>query len=384
MKGVTARTALLLALAGGLAACSSSNLAPPSPLPANPHKVAVHRVWSVGVGGGGGNQLLGLAPDSHNDLVAAASAGGHVLVVNAQNGRIEWQRHVKGRLSGGPAIADGVVAVGTRAGDVIALDAATGKILWRHYVGAPVIVTPAIGDDQVVVHTMAGRLTGLDAKTGTQQWTQSSTPPSLSLRTAAAPLILNGVAYGGFANGKAMAVDMTSGKLLWSTQVAAGHGSNEVANMVDVGRVMAYAGGDLYVATYQGKLAALIASNGQTVWGRKISSYTGVTLDASHLYVSEADGRVRAYDLVTGVPVWSYDKLAYRGLSPAVPFGSVVAVGDRFGFLHFLGRNTGAYLGRVDMGDGAIRMAPVIVGKLLVVLGGEGDLVAYRVTTKSK
>lgn len=382
MKGL--RTGFLLTFITALAACSSSNLPPPSPLPVNPHQVAVHTQWSQDVGGGGGDQLLGLAPDVSGGLVVAASKGGHLVAVNASNGHIEWQRHVKGRLSGGPAIADGLIALGTRSGEVIALDASTGKTEWTQSVGAPVIVSPAIGNGQVVVTTLAGDLLGLDAKTGTEQWTQSNPAPDLALRTATRPLIVDSVAYGGFADGKAMAVDMTNGKQLWVKQVAAGEGGNLVANLVDVGRRMAYAGGNLYVATYQGNLSALVASNGQVVWDRKLSSYTGVTLDAAHLYVSNADGSIHAYDLVTGVPTWTYSKLGYRALSAAVSYGSMVVAGDRFGFLHFLDRNSGHYLGRIKMGDGAIRMAPIVVGKNLIVLGGGGELVAYRATAKGK
>lgn len=380
------RTGFLLAFIAALTACSSSNLPPPSPLPVNPHQIAVHLQWSLDVGGGGGDQLLGLAPDASGNMVVAASKGGHLVAVNASNGHIEWQRHVKvkSQLSGGPAIADGLIALGTRSGEVVALDAATGKIQWTQSVGAPVIVSPAIGDGQVVVTTMAGDLLGLDEKTGAEQWTQSNPAPDLALRTATRPLIVNGVAYGGFSDGKAIAVDMTSGKQIWIKQIAAGNGGNLVANLVDVGRRMAYAGGNLYVATYQGNLSALVASNGQVVWDRKLSSYTGVTLDAAHLYVSDADGSIRAYDLVTGVPTWRYSKLGYRALSATVDYGSLVVVGDRFGFLHFLDRNTGHYMGRIDMGDGAIRMAPLVVGNHLIVLGGGGELVAYRVAAKGK
>lgn len=368
-----------------VAACSGgSNLPPPVPLPPNPHKIDVVQVWSHDVGGGGGNQLLGLAPDSADGVVVAAAAGGDVVAVDAANGAVKWSRHLRARLAGGPAIGGGLVAVGTRTGEVIALDAANGKPRWRHYVGAPVDVAPAIGDGLVITKTIAGDLTALSAKSGDEVWTQSASVPSLSLRFDTRPLIVNGVVYAGFADGKAMAVDATSGKEQWRKQVAAGQGGNLVADIVDVGGVMAFAAGDLYVATYQGRLAAVDAGSGQVIWSRDISSYTGVTLDASHLYVSDAEGRVHAFDLVTGVPTWVYAKLGYRGLSATVPFGSIVAVGDRFGYLHFLSRDKGDYLGRVKVGSGPVRMAPVVVGDRLVALDVDGTLAAYRIAGTGK
>ncbi len=376
------RIALISVLMTGLVACASSNVHQPAPLPVNPGKVRVQHDWSVDVGGSGGNQLLGLAPDANAGLIVAASAGGHVVVVNSANGKIKWQRRLNIRASGGPAIGAGVVVVGTRTGNVVALDANDGHTLWKHYVKSPVIVAPTIGDGQVIVSTLAGDLVALDLHSGTETWTQSNQAPSLSLRTATRPLIVNGTVYGGFADGKVMAVSAGSGKQLWMKQIAAGHAGNIIADMVDVGRQMAYAAGDLYVATYQGKLAAVAAGAGQVIWSRDISSYTGVTLDGAHLYSSDAEGRVHAFDLVTGVPNWTYDKLAYRGLSVPRSYGAVVAVGDRFGYLHFIDRSTGKYLGRINVGDGALRMSPIVVGQRLIVLGQGGDLVAYQVKVK--
>ena len=376
------RIALIPALAIGIAACSSSNVHQPSPLPVNPGLLKVHRDWSVSVGGGGGDQLLGLAPDVQDGLVVAASAGGDVVAVDSNTGKVKWRHHVRAHLSGGPAIGDGTVAVGSRSGQVYALDASTGKLRWKQYVGSPVIVSPAVADGMVVVNTLAGDVVGLDAKTGNSQWKQNEQAPSLSLRVATQPLIANGVAYAGFADGTAMAINASSGKQLWRKRIAAGQGGNLVADMVDVGRQMAFASGDIYIATYQGKLAAVAGSGGQIIWDRDLSSYTGVTLDGVHLYASDAQGRVHAFDLITGVPVWTNDKLAYRGLSAPVSYHHMVAVGDHAGYLHFLDRNTGRYLGRIDVDDGALRMTPLVVGDKLVVLGAGGDLVAYQVSSK--
>ncbi len=382
-RGAT-RWLLPVVLLATIAACSSkSNRPPPVKLPANPHLVRIKRVWSHDVGGGGGNQLLGLAPDASSQLVVAAAAGGNIVALNVASGRVKWRRHVHARLSGGPVIGNGLVAVGTRAGYVIALDASDGHVLWKHFVGAPVNVMPAIGNEVVVAKTIAGAVTGLSASSGDELWTQSESVPSLSLRFDTQPLVLDGVVYAGFASGKVIAFDLASGKQQWRKQVATGQGGNPIADMVGVGGVMAYAAGDLYVATYQGRLAALDTNSGQVIWSRNISSYTGVTLDAAHLYVSDAEGRVHAFDLVTGVPIWVDNKLAYRGLSAAVPYGSMVAVGDRFGYLHFLDRNKGRYLGRVQVGDGAIRMAPVVVDHRVIALDVDGTLAAYQVTRRS-
>ncbi|MGH8272980.1 MAG: outer membrane protein assembly factor BamB [Gammaproteobacteria bacterium] len=362
-----------------LAGCSSNyNQHPAKPLPPNPHLVKVTKVWSHGIGGGGGRQLLGLTAGADSGEVFAASTHGHVVAFSTANGKRTWSHHVKKeRLSGGPAVGEGIVVVGTRSGNVIALDAADGKEKWKHYVGAPVLASPAISANIVAVKTIAGDLVALSPKTGESVWQINETPPTLTLRFGIQPLIVNGVVYGGFADGEVIAVDAATGKELWRKQIAKPSGNNPVANLVNVGGIMAFEAGDLYAATYQGRLAALAGSSGEVLWSQKLSSYTGVTLDAAHVYASDAAGRVHAYDLVTGVPDWTKDTLGYRRLSAAVPFDNTVTVGDRFGWLHFFARKDGHYLGRVKVSDGAVRMPPVIVGNRLIVLDDDGTLAAY-------
>ncbi|MGH8160767.1 MAG: outer membrane protein assembly factor BamB [Gammaproteobacteria bacterium] len=382
-RAKVAATGLILGGMTLLFGCSSNyNQPPPKKLPPNPHAVKIKRVWSHNVGGGGGRQLLGLAAGVEigqgGPEVFAASTHGHVAAFDAATGKRLWSHHVKkGRLSGGPVAGDGLVVVGTRLGDAIALDASDGKLKWKQYVGAPVIAAPAIGTSIVAVKTIAGTLVGLSPKTGAVVWQTSEAQPSLTLRFGIEPLIVNGVVYGGFADGNVIAVDAATGKEQWHRQVGQPSGNNPVANLVNVGGVMDFVGGDLYVATYQSRLAALDGNSGQVLWSRKLSTYTGVGLDGAHVYVSDAAGAVHAYDLVTGVPDWTDSALGYRRLSIPVPFGKLVAVGDRFGWLHFLDRDNGHYLGRVKVGGGAIRMPPVVAGDYLIVLDDDGTLAAY-------
>jgi outer membrane protein assembly factor BamB len=90
-----------------------------------------------------------------------------------------------------------------------------------------------------------------------------------------------------------------------------------------------------------------------------MSSLTGVSLDARYAYVSDDRGAVHALDRTNGRSVWKQDKLALRQLSLPVAAGDAVAVGDFEGYVHFLSRDTGAFIARYAAGRGAIRAAPV-------------------------
>jgi outer membrane protein assembly factor BamB len=56
--------------------------------------------------------------------------------------------------------------------------------------------------------------------------------------------------------------------------------------------------------------------------------------------------------------------------------GDVVAVGDLEGYVHFLSRDSGAFVARYSSGGGAVRAAPLAVASTLLIQTQDGTLVA--------
>jgi outer membrane protein assembly factor BamB len=123
-------------------------------------------------------------------------------------------------------------------------------------------------------------------------------------------------------------------------------------------------------------VACFELANGRQVWARELSSLTGVKLDARYAFVSDDRGGVHALDRSNGRSVWKQDKLGYRQLSQPGSAGNVVAVGDFQGYVHFLSRDSGAFLARYASGGGAVRAAPVSLPSSLLFQTQDGTLVA--------
>lgn len=83
-----------------------------------------------------------------------------------------------------------------------------------------------------------------------------------------------------------------------------------------------------------------------------------------------------AYTRDAGLNVWRNDKLANRSLSTPTSFGRAVVVGDSQGYIHFLSRENGAFLGRVGTDGSAIVSAPVVAGVNLIFQTQSGAVVA--------
>jgi len=84
--------------------------------------------------------------------------------------------------------------------------------------------------------------------------------------------------------------------------------------------------------------------------------------------VSDTRGAVHALDRTNGRSIWKQDKLFLRQLSMPIALGDAIAVGDFEGYVHFLSRDSGAFIARYSTDGAAIRTPPALLpgGGLLV------------------
>ncbi len=243
-----------------------------------------------------------------------------------------------------------------------------------------VIAPPAIGGGLVAARTNDGRVFGLDERDGKRLWVfDHANVPILSLRGNSAPIIDSGVVYVGEDNGKVIAMRATDGGEMWEQQIATGEGRGEIERIQDVDGALAVDSGVVYAAGYRGQTAALIAQTGRPLWTHEVSSFTGVALSASQVYVGDADSSVWALDLRTGSSEWKQDGLKYRWVGEIGVQGDAIVVGDFEGFVHWLSITDGKFAARAQLSKDPIEVAPIVVGDIVYVMDVEGEIGAFRV-----
>ena len=89
-----------------------------------------------------------------------------------------------------------------------------------------------------------------------------------------------------------------------------------------------------------------------------------------------ADKQNASPTITNGQSIWKQDKLAHRKLSTPLAGADTVAVGDLEGYVHFLARETGAFVARESTSGGAVRAAPLRLGAGLLVQTEDGGLFA--------
>lgn len=337
----------------------------------------IKRVWSRNAGEGGDELARNLVPQVENGRVYVAGRKGRVMAFDADNGDRIWEAETGLRASAGPGAGEDTIVVGGLDGTVVALDA-DGNEIWRSPVTSEVLSVPAVSGRRVVVRCIDGRVFGFDRRTGQRVWIYDHSVPLLTLRGTSDPIIRAGQAIIGLDNGQVVSLNVDDGSVIWEHAVSVREGRTELERLTDVDGHIAVVATEVYAAAYQGNLAALSLDSGQQIWSREISSWQGVAARRTQLFLTDASGNVWAFDRRNGSSLWKQDLLLNRNLSTPAVLGDYVLVGDFDGYLHVLDGENGNLLARTHAGDGAVDVAPRVVGDRVYVLTREGDLSAFR------
>lgn len=353
---------------------------PPKELTGFNATVELNSAWSQRVGGGLGRARYPISAASEDGVIYAADTEGRVVALEADGGDTRWEKDLDTAISSGLTAIGGGVYLGTRNGEVLALSQDDGEVQWRSRVSSEVLAAPQASSQLLVVQSVDGAVTALDRATGEERWVYTGTQPALSLRGTGTPQVIEPVSFVGFANGRLATLDNRSGQPLWEMRIAVPQGRSEVDRLVDLdGQPVLTPDGRLYVTSYNGRLVALEATSGETLWEREHSSYLTPLLVGDHLFTVNDAGHVLAMDALSGREIWRSTDLEGRWLtSPAFTDGKLV-FGDFEGYVHLLDASSGDIVGRTRVNGSGISLRPLTDGRRIYAQANDGRLEALQI-----
>ena len=320
-------------------------------------------LWSAKLDG---DASFEFSPGIIGEDVFAASSDGSLAKFNLKTGKAIWQINTGEKLSGGVGVGINEIIVGTSTGLLVAYDL-NAKLLWKTRLSSQILSAPTIHEGQVIVRTGDNLIHGVNVKDGLKKWTFSRVGPPLSLRSSVGVIASDGVIYAGFPGGKLAAIREDNGSLLWEVTVAQPKGVTEIERASDVTSTPVIDGRTIYTVAYQGKISAIDRVDAKILWNRDISSYSGIHIDGARIYVSHTGGAVYSLAIESGKTYWRQGELLNRKLTTPLGMGDYVAVGDLEGYIHVLDKETGAFLGRIQLDEEPVmrRMVEFETGKFL-------------------
>ncbi len=186
-----------------------------------------------------------------------------VYALRISNGTLLWHQSIAGSVDLQPIISNGVVYVNSYEGQngpdhVYALQASNGRIIWRYTLNGYAFISPTIGADGTLYlssHSLQEGIFALRASNGHVLWHYTTQGVSEDW-----PVVVNGVVYvttsSNDQSAALLALRADDGRLLWRYQEGNSMTTPVIANDV------------VYLISDDGKLTALQASDGHTLWHR--------------------------------------------------------------------------------------------------------------------
>ena len=395
-----------------LAACGSSpkDYSDAAPLQAINTSVSVKALWAKPTGDVpeyAHAQLpvvidTDVADSIEDKKVYVASREGDVVAHATKNGEVLWQTSLAEALTGGPGVGGGLLFVGTREAELVALDKNNGVERWRQQISSEMLATPTVMGDFLIIQTIDGKISVYKTATGKKLWSYERSIPKLTLRGTSVPLVVDEAVLAGFSDGRLLSLSLATGELLWETTIAVPHGRTDLERLVDIDGLFRAVGDVVYVSSYQGRVAAVSIADGNVLWARDMSSYTGLTVAEEQVFITDATSRVWALDGRTGATLWRQGSLLGRELSAPVVLGNTVVVADYDGFVHWLSRDDGDFVARKDLDKvwstmryvwdsdepvdkvyRSVSVSPLVAANTLYVRDNTGALAAFTITKEA-
>ncbi|ERT11543.1 outer membrane protein assembly factor BamB [Photorhabdus temperata subsp. temperata] len=385
------RKTLLVGLVASvlLAGCSSEqDTVTMSPLPQVENQFSPRAVWDKSVGDGVGRYYSHLTPTWQGSVVYVADRHGIVKALDIDSGKEVWSvnlaekagflsSRIPALLSGGLTVAGNHLYVGTERAKVIALNTEDGQIAWESEVAGEALSRPVVSDGLVLIHTSNGMLQALNESDGKVQWSVNMDTPSLSLRGESAPAVAYGAAIVGGDNGRVNAVLISQGQLIWQQRISQVTSSTEIGRLSDVDTTPVISEGVIYAIAYNGNLVALDMRSGQILWKRDLGSVNEMVVSGDRIYIVDQNDRVMSLRQSDGVTLWTQTKLQHRNLTAPEMYNGYLVVGDSEGYLHWLNMDDGKFVAQHKVDSSGLMSRPVIASDKLMVQAKDGTVYLF-------
>jgi outer membrane protein assembly factor BamB len=349
---------ILLAGCSTLSGVGKDNTAPPAPLVDFKQECRLNTVWQSHVGSGAGRAHPRFETAVSQGVAYTVEAAGNVTATNTNNGRTLWSVNTNTSPSSGPAVYAGYLVFGTSS-EVAVLSSRNGRTLWRAPVSTELLAPPVIAGRTVLTKAVDGEVSAFDLMTGQLRWTFKHKTPLVILQSDSSPVVFRNRVYIGFGDGQLVALQLQTGQLLWQKMIAVPRGIGDPDSLVGIVADPMISGSLIYLAAYQGKLAAVSLETGRLVWERSLSTYDNFDMQGALIVVADDQGFVWGINRFNGKVLWQQTAFRNRQLTAPLIRGQEVLIGDAVGCLHVLATQNGRLIARHLIDGSGVFVQPV-------------------------
>lgn len=309
--------------------------------------------------------------DDRNLLIFTATRDGFLTAFSARTHERIWEVRADGPFNAGPTLDGDVLYLASGSGKVEAFDAATGVRKWSHATQEAFTTKPVVTGGLVLAMDASDTLVALDAATGEWKWQyKRELPPGLTIFGGSRPAIRDGKAYVGFADGTAVALNLSDGSPVWEKELS----RSKAFRDLDADPVIDEEG-NVYFASSSDGLFCLDPENGNVRWSQLRQGITAIALDSGGSKVfAGGQGFIGLFSSEKGQMQWGRELRSGTAVTAiALTNGQVLAScgGEP---LHVLEEETGRVRREFQPGHGVTAAATVTPDGDVLILSNRGYL----------
>ncbi|HVG41035.1 MAG TPA: PQQ-binding-like beta-propeller repeat protein, partial [Chitinophagaceae bacterium] len=221
-----------------------------------------------------------------------------------KNVKAAWTFRSDANVISTPAVINDLVVFGNQAGLVQALKLNDGSKAWSYKTGGPIFSSPAVSNNSIVIASTDGYIYCLDGK-GKELWKVGTDAAVLG-----SPIIEKNTVYIGGSDHSFRAVDVQTGKVIWSYDSLKGPVTSKPVTYKDL----------IIFGAWDRNLYALNKEDGKLLWkwnnGSSVINYSPAAcipvVYNNIVYVAAPDRYLSAIDATTGKILWRTAESAVR------------------------------------------------------------------------
>ncbi|MEO9778375.1 MAG: PQQ-binding-like beta-propeller repeat protein [Sedimentitalea sp.] len=356
---------------------------------------APQRIFSTSIGSGNSRkQRITASPVVAGGLIYTLDSAARVSAV-APTGGIVWSTDLipssdkEGQATGGGMAYDnGTLYVSSGYGRLAALDARTGATRWIQKLDSTGSGTPLVRDGLVYLIAGDNIAWAINTSDGRVAWQLEASPSITNVLGAPSPVLAGDYVVFGFGSGDIVAAFRRGGLRRWSATVAGQRTGRAIAKIGDVTGGPVVVGNRIYAGNHSGRIVALDAADGERIWTAREGALGPVWPTGDSIFSVTDQNKLVRINAADGGVIWAVDlpnfvkdKPRRRGASFAnygpILAGGRIIVASSDGQLRFFSPENGVLTASVPVPGGATS-APVVANQTLYVMGGDGELHAFR------
>ncbi|MDU9003604.1 PQQ-like beta-propeller repeat protein [Sedimentitalea todarodis] len=358
-------------------------------------RAAPQRIWSTSIGSGNSRkQRITASPVVAGGLIYTLDSGARVSAVSPSGGLV-WSTDLipssdeEGQATGGGMAYDnGTLYVSSGFGRLAALDARSGATRWIQKLESTGSGTPLVRDGLVYLVAGDNIAWAINTSDGRVAWQIEASPSITNVLGAPSPVLAGDFVVFGFGSGDIVAAFRRGGLRRWNATVAGQRTGRAIAKIGDVTGGPVVVGNRIYAGNHSGRIVALDVEDGERIWTAREGALGPVWPAGDSIFSVTDQNKLVRINAADGGVIWAVDlpnfvkdKPRRRGRSYAnygpILAGSRIVVASSDGQLRFFSPDNGVMTAAVPVPGGA-SSAPVVANQTLYVMGGDGELHAFR------